>query len=317
MVRTGASVAAQFIPVDVADVEALFVLDEVAARASIDQRWRALLPAARILALGELRRTVGKLLRPDREQHDAFERRVDLEIGFLFDEQARRHKDELARRDRLLELGQLSASIAHELRDPLGVIESSAFLLGDKPDDPHRRMKHVTRIHDEVRRCKRIIEDLLTLIRRLPIGREPIFIESLVAAAIQVTSGAESDASAEVTFSSSDLSALPPARGHEGLLLMALGNLVRNAKQFALHTVRIDGRSAAGAVELSIEDDGPGVAASVLPTLFEPLASARPGGTGLGLALARRIAEHHGGSLRHEATPRGARFVLRLPTEIP
>ncbi len=307
MVRTSASTVAQFIPVDIADIEALFTLSSEQARVTIDRRWRALGPEARIHALGELRRTIGRLLKDDAEQHTAFDRRIDLELVLLFEAQARHNRDEIARRDRLNELGQLSATLAHELRGPLGVIESSVYLIHDKPEDPQRREKHLGRISDEVRRAKRVVDDVMSLIQRQPAAREPLPLGPLVAEAIALAEGGP----AQVVCA--DLAALPMVVGHRGQLSMALGNLVRNAKQFALHTVRIDGRSAEGAVELAVSDDGPGVAAAVLPTLFEPLSSARAGGTGLGLALVRRVAEHLGGSVRHEPVAVGTRFVLRIP----
>jgi len=100
-------------------------------------------------------------------------------------------------------------------------------------------------------------------------------------------------------------------------LRQAIRNLVLNATQVggdAVH-VRIEVADAGGRARVSVVDDGPGVPAEVAATLFEPFVTARPGGSGLGLAVARRVAERHGGSLVLESTPGapGARFSIYLP----
>jgi signal transduction histidine kinase len=105
-----------------------------------------------------------------------------------------------------------------------------------------------------------------------------------------------------------------------GQLRQALVNLVENAVQATSPRgeVRISGVDAPGpqaaAVVLSVEDDGPGVDDSVRGRLFEPLVTTKARGIGLGLALVKRVAERHGGSVAYEPRPGGgARFTLRLP----
>ena len=93
-------------------------------------------------------------------------------------------REELVRRERLASLGQLVGSIAHELRNPLGVIESSAYLLRERPDDEARRTKHLGRITDQVRRANAIISDLLELLRDTPRANERVSLVVLAREAI-------------------------------------------------------------------------------------------------------------------------------------
>ena len=93
-------------------------------------------------------------------------------------------------------------------------------------------------------------------------------------------------------------------------------NLLTNAVQAvgAGGAIRLAARAEGGAVALDVEDDGPGVAESVRGRIFEPLITTKAHGNGLGLALVKRVAERHGGSVAHEPRPGGGtRFTLRIP----
>jgi signal transduction histidine kinase len=105
-----------------------------------------------------------------------------------------------------------------------------------------------------------------------------------------------------------------PARGDAGRLRQVLANLLANAAQAGARTVEIRGENRAREVRLVVRDDGAGVARGVAERLFDPYATGRAGGTGLGLAVSRRIVERHGGTLsRIEAGGPGAAFELLLP----
>ena len=117
---------------------------------------------------------------------------------------------------------------------------------------------------------------------------------------------------------------IPPVRVHPVQFRQALANLLENALAYAggdePARVRIEPAIRNGHVELAVEDNGPGIPADERERLFEPFERGRrgrrtvPAGTGLGLALVKRIAESSGGSLRYEHRPsRGARFILSLP----
>jgi len=100
-------------------------------------------------------------------------------------------------------------------------------------------------------------------------------------------------------------------------LRQAIHNLVLNAVQVggAGTRVQLEVGADGGRARITVADDGPGVPVELATTLFEPFVTARPGGSGLGLAVARRVAERHGGALVLESIPgeRGARFSIYLP----
>jgi signal transduction histidine kinase len=119
-----------------------------------------------------------------------------------------------------------------------------------------------------------------------------------------------------VTIALDGIEALPDIHGDPGQLRQVFVNLIENAVFAAspAGAVTVRGRTADGAVELDVEDSGPGVDAATRSRLFEPLITTKDHGVGLGLALVKRIAERHGGSVGYSDRPGGgARFTVRLP----
>ena len=253
--------------------------------------------AARPAELAACRRALAKVL--------------DLELGVML----HTYREDLlareARAERLATFGQLVGSIAHDLRNPLGVIETSLFILRGRLPDDERARKHVDRIGDQVAVANGIISDLLDMIRDRPMERTPVeLVEVLAAAAAAVARPAG------VCLVAEGLEGLPPVDGDAGQLRQAFVNLLENAVQAVSPRgeVRVAGRAEGGEVTVAVEDTGPGVDPAIRNRLFEPLITTRPGGVGLGLALVKRVAERHGGAVSHE--PRlggGARFLVRLP----
>ena len=140
---------------------------------------------------------------------------------------------------------------------------------------------------------------MLDLLRDVPLHTDAVPVAPLLAAATRDTN---------VQVEASDASVQADAT----LVAQAVRNLVDNALRWARSTVRVSVHSHDGLVEIRVKDDGPGVPTELLPRLFQPLATGRPDGTGLGLSLCRRIAERHGGSLRY-AYDAGACFSFELP----
>ncbi len=121
---------------------------------------------------------------------------------------------------------------------------------------------------------------------------------------------------AGVSLALEGLDALPPVEGDPVQLRQVLVNLLENAVYAASPegAVAVRGRAADGAVALDVEDTGPGVDPATRRRLFEPLITTKDRGIGLGLALVKRIAERHGGSVEYSDRPGGgARFTVRLP----
>ena len=203
------------------------------------------------------------------------------------------------KRDALAELGEIAGSVLHELRNPLGVIESSIYLIQKKPDDAERRDKHLLRMGEQIQHAKAIIAGLLDLLRDGPLHTDAVELAVVLAAVTRDTTVELEPTAASVQADAT-------------LLQQALRNLVENALRWAHSRVRVSVCARGTMIDVRVEDDGPGVPAELLPRLFQPLATGRPDGTGLGLSLCRRIAERHGGSLSYSAEG-GACFTLSLP----
>jgi two-component system sensor histidine kinase BaeS len=219
-------------------------------------------------------------------------------------------------RERLAALGEIAAEIAHELRNVLQIVSSSAYVARQDVDrgDSAAARPHLDKVEKYARIAHTIVDDLMLLARGDALSAEPVLVaEVLVAARADVDAGtAEWDDRIEPY----DLR----VQGHPGLLARLLHVLYENAVHASAKTPCITTRAHAEADGFVIEvhDDGPGVPADIAPRVFDPLVTARKGGTGLGLALASRIAAAHGGSIALadpvEGEP-GARFRIVLPRQ--
>jgi signal transduction histidine kinase len=241
----------------------------------------------------------------------ALDKILDLELAIMLHTYREDHEAQQARSERLATFGQLVGSIGHELRNPLGVIESSLFILQGRIGDDERNKKHVDRIGEQLRVANRIISDLLDMIRDRPIEREAVRVAALVENALAVVKRPDG-----VRVTVEGVAELPEILADGSKLRQVVVNLIENAVHAvgAAGEVRIVGRAEAGAIEFAVEDSGPGVDPSVRARLFEPLISTKTKGIGLGLPLVKRVVERHGGTVTYAPEPgRGARFVVRLP----
>jgi len=177
--------------------------------------------------------------------------------------------------------------------------------------DDERIRKHLDRIGEQLGIANGIITNLLDMIRDRPLRPEPVRIGAIASAAAAAVRRPEG-----VTLALDDLEALPEIAGDPVQLRQVFVNLVENAVHAASPSgeVRVRGAAPDGAVEVAVEDTGPGVDPTTRRRLFEPLITTKEKGIGLGLALVKRIAERHGGSVEYSERPGGgACFTLRLP----
>lgn len=171
---------------------------------------------------------------------------------------------------RLAELGALAATVAHDLRNPLGIVQMAAT--GAPPEVR-------SEIGEQVARMNHLVTDILDYARAWTVVPQPVRIADLVAPL-----GVEVDVPERL---------LVTADRHA--LLRALTNLVDNARTLGTRVAII--ADAGPPLTIDICDDGPGIALEIRDSLFRPFVSRRPGGTGLGLAIVRRIMEAHGGTV--------------------
>ena len=227
-----------------------------------------------------------------------------------------RMAEDLATVDR--ERRDLIATVSHELRTPLTAMTALLENLADGvvPADPD----HLGAALDEAQRLGRLVEDLLQLSRLeagvVDLDRQDVVLRALVEESVAQVVAAGRSGTVTVDLDQDQVVLADPARLRQ-LLVNVLDNAARHAP--ANTSVRVTGGADDGAWWLEVLDDGGGVAPEHRERVFERFGTDGAGGTGLGLAVARWVAQLHGGTLRFldPTTGRGARIRLEVPTATP
>ena len=247
----------------------------------------------------------------------------DDEIGDLakaFNAMAARlraaHSEEQQRyqRDKLAAMGELSAALAHEIRNPIGVINTSAAML-DKPGlDAAKKLQLTRMLRAESMRVARLVQDFLQLSRHRPPKLETMDpVLPLERSLVASLAGKDSIAvHRDFRHGNTHIEA------DTALLQQAWSNIFANSIEAMTQTIgaelRLTSRLEERTVVLTVEDNGPGIAADILPRLFEPFFTTKVAGTGLGLSIAYSLVEANGGQLEALAPTRsGAQLVMRFP----
>jgi C4-dicarboxylate-specific signal transduction histidine kinase len=232
-------------------------------------------------------------------------------------------RTELTHAARLASMGELTASIAHEIKQPLSAIlahaDTAELLL--ETDAPS--LSEIQRILAEIRkddlRASDVITRLRDLLGRHTMERRSVDLNEAISDALAVI-----DAEArrrDVTVLTRLAGGLPPVIGDHVHLQQVVLNLVLNAMDAVAGVddsaprIIISTGAVASGVQITVADNGPGIDAAISPRLFESFATTKPRGLGLGLSIARTIVEAHGGTIGVTAgTAHGAVFQVLLPT---
>ena len=221
---------------------------------------------------------------------------------------------EAAEMVRLATVGELAATFAHEVRNPLTGVRSLAQRIADDDVAEPKRRHYATVILGELARVERIVENLLSVARRRPPQRwngEATALDSLFDDVRLLVSSRAQRAGVTVEVEGAGLSAAAPRES----LAQALLNLVLNgiAHSPAGGRVQLEAERDGGGVTIAVSDQGPGVPAAERDRVFEPFHSGRPDGVGLGLSVVRLLSRELGWHVDvGEAPGGGARFRLRI-----
>jgi signal transduction histidine kinase len=226
--------------------------------------------------------------------------------------------------DRLASLGEATAEIAHQIRNPLSGVVGFAGLLRRSlaarlaPGD--EALRYLEKVLDGAARADSVVAGTLALARRAPLSLTPVLAGALLReAALEAAAESEDLARRAIRVDAPAEGSGPEVLADREQLKQALLNLARNAIEAMAQTggvLRLRAGRARGGVRLRVADTGPGVAADVRDRLFRPFVTAREGGTGLGLAFARKVVELHGGTIALEDVGRGASFRIDLPARV-
>jgi two-component system sensor histidine kinase HydH len=243
-------------------------------------------------------------------------------------EERRRLERQLDQAERLATLGQMVAGVSHEIRNPLGIIGSTAELLSQKTEEADPRKELGKIIVEETARLNGIVTDFLDFAR----PTEPRLAECCVDEVLERNLAflqVEMDRrgiQVERDFGGNGISVQADA----DLLYRAFLNVFVNAIEALAEggTIRVKTRYHDGQkdnLEVTISDTGPGISDEVKEKIFEPFFTTRVKGTGLGLSIVRNIVESHGGSIRIDSPPRegdlageegGTAVIISLPQDL-
>jgi two-component system, NtrC family, sensor histidine kinase HydH len=232
-------------------------------------------------------------------------------VALLFWRAARRHEaaaQYIAQQKRLSQLGEMSAVLAHEIRNPLASLKGNAQLLAERLEEGSRDRRRADRVVSEAIRLEALTTDLLDFARSGPITQAPVDPAGLLRVA------AEEVADGAVRL---EVEEAPPLWSmDEARLRQALVNLLSNAAQVSPEGKPPVARVAeeGGRLVYTVRDYGPGLKEEERERIFEPFFTTRTNGTGLGLSVARRVVEMHGGRLEADNHREGgAVFRITLP----
>jgi len=233
----------------------------------------------------------------------------------------RKSEEVLRKTEKLASAARLSATVAHEINNPLAAIFNLVYLAKTDPDAPEQVIRQLSLAEQELERVAHITGQTLGFYRDSSVP-EPIRLDALVESILMLYAHKLEAKNIRVVR---QIEECPPLVGVPGELKQAISNLVSNAADavgtegtITLHMRPVD-EGGGEAIELVVEDDGPGIPAEYTTRIFEPFFTTKQDvGTGLGLWVTKGIVDRHGGSLILGApagtgTRKGAAFTLRLP----
>jgi PAS domain S-box-containing protein len=255
----------------------------------------------------------------------SFDEGRDSIVAFVVDlTERKRAETELAHANRVATMGQLTASIAHEVNQPIAALlmnaEGAGRWLTRQPPDLERAMRSIDRIVADGKRAADIVSRIRDFSKKASVQKEGLEINEAILEIMRLTRAATSEHGVLVKMQLSER--LPAILGDRVQLQQVVLNLIMNASE-AMSAV--EGRSRellistseveSGGVLVAVSDSGPGLPPSSVARIFEPFYTTKAEGLGMGLSICRSIVEAHGGRLWATPNePHGAVFSVKLPT---
>lgn len=213
------------------------------------------------------------------------------------------------KKEKLSAIGELSARLAHDIRNPLSIIKNSINILASKEDADAKTMETYERMERAVGRIAYQIDDVLNFVKPQVFSLKNISLHEILTSVL-----------ARIEIPETVVITIPPNNiefvGDNIRLEIVFVNLITNALQAINNSgeIIISASIKNGKIIIKIHDDGPGIPSDIIPKIFDPLFTTKQTGTGLGLTSCKTIIEQHGGHIDVEsAVGRGTTFVITIP----
>lgn len=262
-------------------------LDQVFTNVALSRLRRGLMRTLAENWKGELHRLL--------EVHQSLNRLIDLDLAMMEDAYQTEHLERQARSARLATIGQVAGGIAHELRNPLNTLKTSAYFLRHvKNASPEKVAEHLERIERQVAIADRVITTLTEFARQPLPTLSPTPLDECVREALAVDPPPDG-----VRVHVDCAKTLPPIMADRDQLLIVMSNLIRNAYDAMSQggDLSLTGRATDAGIDFLVADTGIGIPPENLSRIMEPLFSTKTRGIGLGLAITRAILEKHGAAV--------------------
>ncbi len=233
-------------------------------------------------------------------------------LGVAYQRRSLRLARELKEQEHLAALGSMAAVLAHEIRNPLASVKGYAQYARERAGEDQRLREAMDVIVSESTRLENLVRSLLTFARDRPLDMEPVDVPRVIHGVVK--NRAPELEGIEVELDLEDAVARADSQALEQILHNMLGNAVAALPE-GRGRLKISVRRGGGWVTLRVEDDGPGVPEDMAPRIFEPFVTGRTKGTGLGLAVVKRLVTRMGGTVTLRRGPcslPGACFEVKL-----
>ncbi|WP_237215662.1 ATP-binding protein [Ruegeria lacuscaerulensis] len=244
----------------------------------------------------------------------------DLTDELAIEAELTKQREMLFQNEKMSALGELLAGVAHELNNPLSVVVGHSLMLKEEITDPDLTVR-IEKIGNAAERCAKIVKTFLAMARQKPSKIEPVDVLTLIETAADVAGYGST--SGEINISRVVPQDMPPIAGDADQITQVIINLIINAEQAMTSsgvgdriTLSAETRADTNMIEITVEDNGPGIPKTIAPRIFEPFFTTKEvgDGTGIGLAFCHRIILSHGGQIRLEQTGgTGTCFRITLP----
>jgi signal transduction histidine kinase len=229
-------------------------------------------------------------------------------------EELKNSSESLKRSERLAALGQLSAGIAHEIRNPLGSIKGAVDILTSDIPEEHPKEEFVGIVRKEVSRINKLVEEFLRFARPPRPEITPVNLSDLVSGAVRLVEGYASRNGIQIQRLGNDRTVEVDEDQMRQVLLNLLLNAIEAMPEGGTLRIEFEGDGERETTLLRISDTGNGVEKVELDQIFDPFYTTKPHGTGLGLSISHQLVRNHGGQIAAEINrQRGLTVTIELP----